>query len=141
MPVIIKGRAALALIAAVLLLPPLLAPGRSPAEAEQLIKGWMRWQVSQSQMAERQGLGIAVPDSVMAVRWLADLTAIDSLRTDRLRVRKSFIAPPLRRRFAHVVEWTRRGPGQQPRTEYYKLRGGTIFNVRPSARIWWQLHI
>lgn len=131
--VTLRGRSALLALLALFAVPHLLARRPSPEDADRLIRDYLRWQVTIGQRQQLEAAGLTLPDSAMAVAWLRSFQEIDSLVTAGAVVRRSVIAPPLRRRFAYVVRWTVGAPGAAPRVEYFRIRGGTMYDVRPSS--------
>ena len=136
-----RGAAALAVVAALLILPPWLGPTRTPAQADQQIRGYLLWQLTARQLADLRDAGRAVPDSATAERWLRERAAIRSRVTDTILVHRTMLAFPIRVLPVVLVRWTTHRPGSPPATRYFRIKGRTMYGVRPWLGILWRMRI
>lgn len=135
------GTAAILLLAGLLLLPPLLGPTRTPAEADRQIRGYLLWQLTSSEMAGLRESGRQLPDSATALRWLRERAAITGMVTDSVIVHRTMLASPVRLLPVVLVRWTAHRKGEPPVTRYFRIKGRTMYGVLPWAGILWRLRL
>lgn len=121
-----------ALAAGCFVVPRLLSPPPSPAEAEAAVRELWGRQVRGEWLPRLQQ---APPDSGrrLAEAMAKEFEAVEARRVSDVRVRRSWVGPPFARRWVYFVAVT---PAPGGPREYYRLSRGL---ASPTSAFWWRV--
>ena len=125
----------LALLLGIVLLPQLLAGSLSEQEAQSLVAGVHARRAGQALLARANDLGRASATDTEFRRLAAEIEKAGEPRFASLRVRRGLMVPPFSRRTSFLIEARLAGATE---AEYFKVRGGSIYNV---SKLWWHVRL
>ncbi len=138
-----SGVAALALIAALAVLPNLMAESLEPERAAQWIRHHLKQLASAQQMAALAAEQRATPNRADAKRWREALLAADHTEFVAVEVKHFLVAPPGSSRRIFVARVITQEGGKTLRTRYFSLSAENnafdFFWVREQSRWMWLL--
>lgn len=121
--VLIGGLAGVVALAGLFAFFQAIAGSLTPQEAETRIREYLRWRLNQRFLAELDQVGRKVPDLPMAKRWKEESDRLASLEFLDVSVKRSFPAPPLRRRTIFNVRAVLRDADNREQTRYFRFNG------------------